>query len=187
MAYNDSVKLRAYNLFLQSLSYEAIAETIRREFNLNKLSPTTVRNWAEKADAGGGTWIEYRQNVRALMRRNVNEANAGRAAEIQSKAETIQQALFDRITSEEAPKVSSMEGGAYAFKTISEFILALDKKNGSDMSPLLVVQAMLEIFKEIPDVRRAIEKHWKYIRDRIDGRMNGDSAAVIEVKKISDE
>jgi HD-GYP domain-containing protein (c-di-GMP phosphodiesterase class II) len=109
------------------------------------------------------------------MRRNVEEAAATKLADLRSKSETILEALYNQITAK-SPKVKSFEGAVYAFKTISEFSLALDEKNSEQLHPLLVVQAMLEVFQEIPEVRRAIKGNWERIYREIQDRLKMEQA-----------
>jgi len=59
----------------------------------------------------------------------------------------------------------------YAFKTISEFTLALESRGNEQMHPLLIVQAMMEVFQEIPEVRRAIKVNWTRIQEEIRTRL----------------
>ena len=171
MAYNDSVKLAAYSLYLQSLSYEEIARRFSMEFALSTLKGGTVRQWAEKPDERGETWEDHRERVRAAMRKNVEETAVTRMEEIRSKSETIMESLYESLTSASAPKIKSFEGAVYAFKTISEFTLALESRGNEQMHPLLIVQAMMEVFQEIPEVRRAIKVNWTRIQEEIRTRL----------------
>ncbi len=171
MAYNDSVKFNAYSLYLQGLSYDDIATRVKTEMGLAKLRGATIRAWAEKSDEKGETWEDYRTKVRAVMRRNVDDVAASKLTELQTKTETILEALYAQITATKSPKIKSFEGAVYAFKTISEFSLALDEKNRDHLHPLLIVQAMLEVFQEIPDVRRAIKTNWERIYREIQERL----------------
>ncbi|MBN2157911.1 MAG: hypothetical protein JW807_00845 [Spirochaetes bacterium] len=170
MAYNDTIKLRAYTMYLQGASYEEIARDLRKSFGEKKLKGTTVRSWAEKPDDRGETWEDHRNRVKAVMRRNAEDAAATKLADIRAKSETILEKLYKQLT-ERSPKVKSFEGAVYAFKTISEFSLALDDKNREQLHPLLVVQAMLEVFQEIPEVRRVIKTNWERIYIEIQERL----------------
>ena len=184
MAHSQTVKLQAYTLFLQGNTYESIADDLKENFSLQSLSPTTVRNWAESEDGQGETWHDHRRKVMNMCRHHVEVQTAGKAAAIRQKAETIQEALYDQITGEKAPKATSLEGATYAFKTISEFVLSLEKAS-ENMAPLAIVQSILEIFRDIPEVNQAIEKHWPVIRDEIKKRMSQSQGPVIEVSSIS--
>lgn len=170
MAYNDTIKLRAYSMYLQGSGYEDIARTLRDEYGEKKLKGSTVRAWAEKPDDKGDTWADHRNRVKAVMRRNVEDMATTRIAELKSKTETILESLYMQMTTK-VPKIKSFEGAIYAFKTISEFSLALDDKNRDQIHPLLVVQAMLEVFQEIPEVRRAIKTNWERIYNEIQDRL----------------
>lgn len=176
MAYDISVKIRAYNLYLQGTSFDDISSTLCKEFEIS-IASTTVRNWADSEN-----WEETRQKIRRNLRESAQDRMVGKMAELATKAETIQESLFNRMINE-SPKISSAEGAAYAWKTMSEFILKIHSSSQRDTSPLVVVQAMLDIFREIPAVSSAIERNWDRIKQEIQDRIGPTS----ENKAISDD
>lgn len=178
MAYKETVKLRAYTLYLQGMNFEQIAKQLKKDFNLPKLGGQTVAMWAEKPDSSGQTWDEHRERVRTAMRQNAEEAYKTRYAEIRMKAETIQEALYDQIVGENA-KIKSFEGAVYAFKGISEFVINLSEAEHNNQHPVVIVQAMLEVFREIPAVKKAIKDNWAKIARGIQARLSDQG--VIEV------
>lgn len=180
MAYKDTVKLRAYTLYLQGLNFEQIASALKKDFNLPKLRGQTIKSWAEKADDDGRTWDEHRSKVRESMRQNAEDAYRTRYAEIRAKAETIQEALFSQLIDEKKASIKSFEGAVYAFKGISEFVINLSEMEHNSQHPVIIVQAMLEVFREIPAVRKAIKDNWARIAREIQGRLSGEG--VIEVE-----
>ena len=175
MAYSDSVKIRAYSLFLQGYSFEDTAKSLRGEFGVN-VSPTTVRNWAEKPGKDGLTWDDQRAKVRAVAHRNVELAERTRIEQMREKAELIQEKLYNQMMGKKAPKVGSFDGGVYAFKALAEFIIKTDEKAKGDVSTLAVVQTMLGIFWEIPEVRKALQRHWPRVEKAIKERIMGYEA-----------
>lgn len=182
MAYNDTHKLRAYTLYLQGISYDKIAEQLRSDFSLPRLSGVTIKNWAETADIKGETWEDQRRKVRHILRQNVENVTASRMAELQAKTQTIQDSLYESLVGGKSPEIKSFEGAVYAFKTIAEFNLMLCEKHSNEVSPLLMAQAMLEIFQEIPEVKRAIKANWKKIQEEIKARLLAEK----EVKVLSE-
>lgn len=179
MAYGDNVKLRAYTLFLQGNSFEEIARSVRKDFALKTLKGQTIKTWAETPDKDGRVWEDNRIRVRSAMREGVHRAAAGEISEVRNKVKTIHQALYDQLIKKKVQKVSSFEGAVYAFKTLSEFMLKLETKEAASLNPLLIVQAMLEIFREIPQVRKAIEQNWREIQEGISRRISrGDDIEV---------
>jgi len=166
MAYQDFVKIRAYALFLQGITYEETARLLAKEFKI-KITPNTIKNWAEKKDSRGGSWIDYRTETRAVAMQTVEVAEQSRIVKIRDKAETLTEKIYDQLTGDAAPKISSMDGGSYAFKSLAEFLLKLDQKTQENMSVVAVIQMVLEIFAEVPDVRKAIQKHWPAIEKEI--------------------
>jgi hypothetical protein len=171
MAYDNNIKMRAYSLYLQGLSYEDIARDIKSSFGVN-IATGTVRNWAEKPDGSKSTWGDYRAKIRIEVRKNIDISEKDRVEKIRERASAIQEKLFDQIIDESAPGVNSMEGAVYAFKTISEFVIKLDEKN-RDTNPLAIVQTMLEIFWDIPEVRTSIQKNWQRVETGIKSRIMG--------------
>lgn len=179
MAYKDTVKLRAYTLYLQGLNFEQISSQLKKDFNLPKLRGQTIKSWAEKPDDDGRTWDEHRSRVRESMRQNAEESYRTRYAEIRAKAETISEKLYDQLL-DETVKIKSYEGAIYAFKGISEFVINLSEMEHNSQHPVIIVQAMLEVFREIPAVRKAIKDNWARIAREIQGRLSGEG--VIEVE-----
>lgn len=183
MSHREDVKLRAYTQYLQGLNYERIAAQLKKDFDLPKLRGQTVKTWAEKPDDDGHTWEEHRAKVRASMRQNTDEAYRTRYAEIRAKAETIQEALYDQLTDEKRAKIKSFEGAVYAFKGISEFVISLSEMEHNNQHPVIIVQAMLEVFREIPAVRKAIKDNWERIAREIQARLAGNGVIKVEYKE----
>jgi hypothetical protein len=166
MAYPDYIKIRAYALFIQGNTYEETARLLAKEFKV-KITPNTIKNWAEKKDSHGGSWIDYRNDTRAVAMQTVEVAETSRIVKIRDKAETLTEKIYDQLTGDAAPKISSMDGGSYAFKSLSEFLLKLDQKTQENMSVVSIIQMVLEIFAEVPEVRKIIQKHWASIEKEI--------------------
>lgn len=177
MAYNDTIKLRAYTLYLQGASFEAIARQIKQDFKLKTLKSTTIKKWAQERGEDGLTWEEHRARVKRALMRTVNEAYRTKYAELRIKAETIQEALYKQLTSEKI-KIKSFEGAVYAFKGISEFVLTLSEAEHNKQHPVVIIQTMLEVFREIPAVRKAIQDNWPRIVREIRERLQSDSLQI---------
>lgn len=165
MAYSSAIKLRAYTLYLQGDSFEGVAIKIREEFSV-KITANTIRLWEEEEN-----WENERQKLGALMRENTQERITTKLTELAEKANIIQETLFKRMMDTAPPKISSMEGVTYAWKTISEFLVTLNQQSTRDMSPIVVVQALLDILGAIPAVRDAIEQNWPQIEKEISARI----------------
>lgn len=182
MAHNDKVKLRALALYLQSKNYEDIARILKQEFTLKTLSANSVRRWAEEKDDSGATWEDTRKRIQVIMRQNVEDATADLLTDISMKSKTILGSLYDQMIGETAPGVKSLEGAAYAFKTMAEFIIKLDAHQKAELNPFMIVQVMLEIFSEIPAVKKAIEAHWPKITGEIRTRIAYNTDRIIDVQ-----
>lgn len=179
MAYNDGIKLTAYTLYLQGLTYEEVARKTRSVHKLKTLKGQTVEAWAE-----AGKWEAKRDEVRNQVRKHHEHEAAGLLGELHLKSETILESLYAQLTAASAPKISSYEGAVYAFKGISEFLLALDKRKGESIQPIMVVQTLLEVLQNIPSVRNEIKKNWPKIQKEISARIGlptGEPQKVIDV------
>lgn len=173
MAYTDTIKLRAYTLYLEGLNYEQIAARLKELFALPKLKGQTVKLWAEKADTAGETWETSRARVRESLRRGAENAVKSKLTELREKTETIQEAIYNQLVDEKAKvSVKSFEGAVYAFKTIAEFGINLEKMERDHLHPMLIIQAMLEVFQEIPAVRKVIKENWGAIKKGIMERLS---------------
>ena len=166
MSYPDSIKIRAYAFVVQGISYEESARKIIKEYGV-KISANTIKNWAEKKDIHGRTWKDYRDDTRAVAMQTVNAVEKSRLVKMRDKADTLQEKLYEQLTAKTAPKVGSAEGGMYAWKAVAEFLMKLDQKSQENVSIVMVVQTMLEIFAGVPDVKKAIQKHWQLIEKEI--------------------
>jgi hypothetical protein len=187
MAYSDSVKIRAYRLYLQGMPYEETARVLRKEFGIS-ISAGTIRNWAETKDSRGMTWEEQRSAVRSMVQRNIEVSGAARLSEMREKVGTIQEKLYEQLVSKKAPKIGSFEGAVYAFRTIADFGVKLDQKASEEINVLVVIQTMLEIFAEVPEIRKVIQKYWKHVESEIRVRIMHEEPAAepVEIKKITD-
>lgn len=170
MAHSEKIKLRAFALFLQFKNFEEIARTIKSEYALPKLSANTVRRWSEEAEAGEA-WEDIRKRVALIMRRNVEGATTDMVCEIKTKSQLLAERLYDQLMAENGPKVKSVEGGMYAYKTLAEFVIKLQAHENMNVSPFVIVQTLLEIFNEIPRVRKAIEANWEAITEQVRARI----------------
>lgn len=179
MAFRDAIKIRAYALFLQGITYEETARILAKDFKI-KITPNTIKNWAEKKDSRGGCWIDYRTETRAVAMQTVEVTEQSRIVSVRDKAAHLSEILYDKLVAEAGPKVSSFDGGSYAYKNLTEFVLKLDQKTQENMSVVAIIQMMLEIFAEVPEVRQVIKKHWPAIEKEIRVRIlhqNPDEAA----------
>lgn len=186
MAYSDSVKIRAYALFIQGITYEETARLLSKEFKI-KITPNTIKNWAEKKDSRGGTWIDYRNDTRAVAMQTVEIAEKSRIVSIRDKVETVTEKIYEQLISDAAPKISSMDGGGYALKSLGEFLIKLDQKAQDNMSVVAIIQMMLEIFVEVPDVKKVILQHWPEIEKEIRVRILHQNPDDVNARKMIGE
>jgi hypothetical protein len=183
MAYQDHIKIRAYTLYINGTSFEETAKTLSKDFKIS-ITANTIKNWSEKKDARGFSWEDYRSEIRTIARQTVETAEKNRLVSIRDKTETLVESLYDRMTGDAAPKLGSFDGGSYAFRSLSEFLLKLDEKTQAGMSEIAIIQMVLDIFSGVPDVAKAINKHWKHIEKEIRIRILQESPENIESQKM---
>lgn len=166
MAYNDGVKLTAYTFYLQGLGFEEAARKTRSVHKLKSLKGQTVEAWC----ASGG-WEKSRDDVRTQVRKHHEHEAESLLSQLHTKSETILESIYTQLTDSAAPKVSSFEGAAYAFKGLAEFLLALDKRKGESAQPIMVMHALFDVLQGIPSIRNELKKHWPKIQAEIAKRI----------------
>lgn len=163
--YSDNARVDAYTNFLLGESFEQIAEKLKK--NYPKITSVTIRDWAKREN-----WERKKQLV---LNSSIEKANDfARASNVERlrKGTKIEEVLYHKIIdSNLEPK--SLEGAAYALTALGKFNQDLELKLTTDSSPLLIVQAMLDIFKDVPQVKKAIEKHWPRIEKSIRLKLSG--------------
>jgi hypothetical protein len=187
MAYDENKKLFAYTLFMQSLNPEEIAEKIKQTFALKKFAANTVRRWAEDTDKNGLTWEDHRNRVLQIARTRVEKSSASKISEIQERNQKIIEILYDTLLTDPKLKGSTKDGVAYAIKTLDEFSLRLEDRKAGELSPIMIIQTMFDIFNSIPEVRGVLKKHWPKITRDINARMMPMPAKEITSENVVEE
>ena len=166
--YPTSVKTRARNLYIvKGMSCEAIANLLKKEYP--KINSNTIRKWSEEKIKGQRTWAQEKNAVEVDVVERVHEATVSRITEIRSKAKILSDEVFKKLVDKNAPEAKSYEGLVYAFKAMASFEAQLAKQEGESgkLSPMQVIQVILQIFQSIPTVRKSIEDNWKVISERM--------------------
>ncbi len=168
--YNDAIKLRAYTLFLSpGHSPGGIADVLKTDYP--KITAKTVRRWSEEPDNSGQTWHDKKAMVERDVRKRLEGQAASISAQVRSRTETLLSSLYERLTND-APEIKSFEGAGYLFKTLSSFLIELEKGEKERWHPAVAGQIILEELNAIPEVRKIINKHWKNITERIRQRLD---------------
>jgi hypothetical protein len=172
MAHAEKIKLRAFYLYLtgDAGSWEEIARRIRAEFG-TKTGGVTIARWAEEPDDHGETWEDRRRAIAAKLRTEAETEARDRLSEIQDESRQIGDRLRDQIMAEAAPKIKDLPSAIYALRHIREFEMLMDQKRTGKMSPVMVVQMLLQTFQEIPEIRNPIQKHWNRVMDAVQTRL----------------
>ena len=166
MAYQDHVKIKAYTLFINGTSFEEIAKTLSKSFKI-AITANTIKNWSEKKDRKGLSWADYRTDIREVAKQTIDAQEKNRIVAARDKVDTLTEKLYTRLVEESAMKVSSYDGGMYALRTFLDFGIKLDEKTQGKTDGLAIIQMVLDIFYEVPEVRKSIQKHWKHIEKEI--------------------
>jgi len=183
MAYQDHIKIRAYTLFLNGTSFEETAKILSKDFKIS-ISANTIKNWSEKKDGKGLSWVDYRLDIRGSARQIIETKEVNRLAAVRDKTYMLAEKLYEQLISDNAPKLKSPEGGAYAYKTIVEYSLKLCEKTQGGKEIAVIIQMVMDIFSEVPEVRKAIMKHWKHIEKEMRGRILQENPESIEAQKM---
>ena len=166
MAYSPDIRARAFALFLQGDSPEAIARTLREsgDPSLKKLSSNTVRGWAENPDAKGDTWDDRRRAVEVVIQQRIESQAADSRARVGQQLTTLRQRLYDVAIGEAAPKAKSLEGVVYAFRAMAEAENQMLAEIEAGASPLDVADAVMNSLKAVPAVAKVLAQHWDEVQ-----------------------
>ena len=173
--YAESVKIRAYTLFISpGESPEEIARILKADHP--RITAKTIRKWAETPDQDGMTWEDRRSSIQTEVRRSLDEQAVSTRARMKGRLETVLQKLYDDLHNEKlTPKFKTLEGAAHAIKSVAQFLVQLEDQEQDRWSSVMAAQVIMEIFTEIPEVRRVVEKHWTTIWKQIQSRLDHNS------------
>lgn len=172
MSYSDNIKSKAFMLYAQGFSFAEIAARLKGEEGASKLTKGAIRRWAEKPDDLGRTWKDRKRDISLLVQESETEAAVRQRKELVKDSGNILSEIMDEIRSGSL-EFKTKDAAIYAFKALADWqakTLDKDSKAG-DMGALGVIQTMLEIFAEVPDVRAAVQLHWPHIEREIKKRI----------------
>lgn len=171
--YSDSIKLEAENLWYKG---HTIAE-IQKALSKKKpgIQYSTIQKWVyTKNKKTNKNWDDYKQEIINSSREIVKNQNQNRYIALKQKAEILQDNLYKQLT-ETNLEVKSYEGGTYAFKTISEFVLLIEDKYEGKKTVKEVIAILIDTLNQVPEVRDAIYKNSNEIEKKLNERFNGDT------------
>lgn len=164
--YDDMAKDKAFRLFVIGKSITEIAKELKSEWPT--VSKSTVAKWAKEKDARGLTWGERRMQITVARDENLDSRLSADRKNILKQSIALKEDLYTKMAS---ANVKTLEGAIFAFDKISKFILELSEADKKNPHPMEVVHALMEVFREIPEVREVIEKHWDSIQRNIAMRL----------------
>lgn len=167
--YNEQVKLTAFERYLLGETPEQIATHVRSQTG-GKTSPLTIKKWSQTPDEQGKTWQTRREYIQTALRESAEQRSQSILEHHQTRAETIYEALYERLVGENSPEVKTYEGAVYAFKALSEFIIKTQQSK-EQPGALYIVQTLLETLQEHPEINRAIRKHWPALQKKFRERL----------------
>lgn len=186
MAYPESVKLRAFQMYvLHGKNAEEIARTLKAEYP--GLSSNTVREWirTETDPYTGSTWEESREAVGARSRELVMADATRQRSVIQGHVTDLRQKLYDQIMSEDAPAPKTLEGMVYALKSLMQFEIDLEKEDHPETDPLVAVHIVLEVLSEDEEAAPVIKRRWPRINAEVARRIEamGEARDITPVRR----
>jgi hypothetical protein len=171
MAYNDSIKLEAENLFHRGYNLNQITELLAKKYP--KISYVTISKWATTKDKNGKIWEDYKKEIIVRAREISHKSLANKYAEMKQKAEIIKEGLEHTLLSGKL-EVKSIEGAIYAWKGLSEFIILIEEKYESKRTPKEIVLEFLDILNTVPQIRDALKKNWNLVEDELKRRLENE-------------
>jgi hypothetical protein len=171
MAYNDSIKLEAENLFHRGHNLNQIVEILKKKHP--KISYTTVEKWANTQDKKGKIWEDYKKEIIVQAREISHKSLANKYAEMKQKAEIIKEGLEQTLLSGNL-QIKSIEGAIYAWKGLSEFIILIEEKYESKRTPKEIVLEFLDILNSVPQIKDVLKKHWNLVEDELKRRLENE-------------
>lgn len=171
--YSESVKNRAYTLFLQGQNPEQIADIMHESYP--KITANTIRSWAEKTDDSGDTWTEKRSDVDRAVRRRMEDHSASVRSRTKMKVNTLAQAVYDKVVNEAGKALidaKDLTGITFALQSLFKFQLQLDDEEQSRFNPLQAAQMIMDTLNEFPGVRKEIKVIWPQFQKKLTARLD---------------
>ena len=157
--YDDMAKEKAFRLYVIGKSITEIAKELKSDWPT--VSKSTVAKWAKEKDVRGLSWDERRTQI-AVARNNTTDSKLSvDRKKIMEQSMHIKEIIFEKM---QTADVKTLEGATFAFDKISRTILELSEAEMKNPHPMEVAQALMEAFREIPEVSEVIEKHWDEIQ-----------------------
>ncbi|TGL06485.1 hypothetical protein EHQ43_08720 [Leptospira bouyouniensis] len=183
----EIIRERAFFLYLiGGESFNSIAITLRSEFG-TRTTAKSVQTWATKKDSIGMTWEDRRKVVTQKAESHIEVVAENRLVEIRSRTKKIIDTIYESMISANAPGIKTLEGAAYAFKTLAEFETKLSDMEDSKVSPMMLIQSFFNALMKCKPVSVVIEKHWDEINKIIrDDFINVSSANTPTIKNVTD-
>lgn len=164
--YNENVKRTARRMYLyEGMNPEQIARELKAQFpTVKKLDSNTVRSWAKTMD-----WEADRTSIERMTLKKIQEQTVSRKVEIQKKALTITDMIYNKLVNDLSLKAGSFEGLVYAMKAMADFEMKLDKEDRDKkmIHPGKVIEIILSVFQSDDEVAKAIRRNWNNLGTRI--------------------
>lgn len=161
MSYPKYIKDEAFTLDCAGMTANAIAKNLKRRYRV-KLTASTVQKWMNDPQ-----WAGRKKEITKVNHDIVMEIAKDTRQEMLEDAINIQRKLLvevDRLGG------TSLEGTAYAWKSISEFILKLE--DDTKFSPHFILGVILQAVRETPEVAPVFQAHWQTIQEKIKDTLN---------------
>jgi hypothetical protein len=168
MAYSDLDKSQAFILFASGSSYRKIADIMRTHPGCEKITHTTIRDWAETPDTSGKTWEDRKRETDALVKESETSAVVRQSRDIIQEIDSI---IGDIVTDIKGKglEFKTQDAAVYALKTLLEYQDKIkDKRKRVSIEDQ--VRCLIDAMHEIPEVKEVIQKNWKDIYARFEAK-----------------
>lgn len=166
MAYSDLDKSHAFILYSSGLSYRRLADIMRARPGCEKITHTTIRDWAETPDASGQTWDDRKREVNALVKAGEDASVVRIRRDIIEDTGSIIDDIVDELKSKKL-EFKTRDAAVYALKTMLEYQDKVkDKRKRVSIEDQ--VRCLIDAMHEITEVHDVIERNWSDIYRRFE-------------------
>ncbi len=166
-----SIKLEAENLFHRGYNLNQITATLAKKYPT--ISYVTISKWANQKDKSGKTWADYQNQIVAQAREISHKSVANKYSVIKQKAEILRDNLEQELLNPNLT-TKSKEGGIYAWKGLTEFIILIEEKHELKRTPKEIVLEFLDILNSVPQIKDVLSKYWTLVESELKRRLENE-------------
>ena len=156
MGHDFNTKERAFQLWLEDLSFDEIARRMDEE--KRHVNRKTLVRWSQKPDKKTGkTWKDRKAEVQGKLQEKNDDRAVDRMTRLLARAEKIQEDVAEALRA--IPKVRSVGEGVNAFVQITNMIQKYAPTRTVEGDAGVVIDKLLNVLLKHPKVGIVIEKY----------------------------